>query len=75
MKDVGNFYVETNGRFRCECGSEHSRGALNGVDVYRCLRCGFTGKVPQLGKFNWHPDSVIDAEVQRDHIEGKQRMM
>lgn len=70
MRDTGNFYVETNGTFHCECGQEHGRGALNGVDVYRCLGCGWSGIPAKLATFNWHPDPEIDAEVQADHMNG-----
>lgn len=28
--------------FLCPCGASHDRGPVNGVDVYRCLRCGQT---------------------------------
>jgi hypothetical protein len=31
-------------RFICPvCQAQHDRGFVNGVDVYRCLRCGYTG--------------------------------
>ncbi len=31
-------------KFLCPaCGASHERGALNGVDVYRCLKCGYVG--------------------------------
>jgi carbon storage regulator len=35
------------GTFYCPCGGRHRRGAVNGGDVYRCLRCGeFRKAVP-----------------------------
>jgi len=31
-------------RFKCpDCGARHDRGYLNGVDIFRCLHCGYTG--------------------------------
>ena len=32
--------VDEDGTFRCPCGATHNRGAVNGTDVYKCLRCG-----------------------------------
>jgi predicted RNA-binding Zn-ribbon protein involved in translation (DUF1610 family) len=30
--------------FRCpQCGAEHDRGWINGVSMFRCLGCGYTG--------------------------------
>jgi Zn ribbon nucleic-acid-binding protein len=47
-------------RFVCPtCKAEHTRGYFNGVDVFRCLRCGYTG-------FGHHPDPEIDREIQAD---------
>lgn len=37
------------GWFYCACGASHDRGPLNGVDVYRCLRCGTTTKCKRYG--------------------------
>jgi hypothetical protein len=31
------------------CGAQHNRGAFDGVDVYRCLRCGNFSKGPNTG--------------------------
>jgi len=33
-------FVSQDGTFHCSCGGTHRRGALNGYDVFRCLRCG-----------------------------------
>ena len=31
--------------FTCpECGAQHDRGWVDGVETYRCLRCGYVGK-------------------------------
>lgn len=32
-------------RFKCpDCGARHDRGYLNGVDIFRCLNCGYLGR-------------------------------
>jgi rubredoxin len=47
-------------RFVCpSCGDSHGRGPVNGVDSYRCLKCGYVGR-------GHHPDPEIDAEVAAD---------
>ncbi|MGC4033704.1 MAG: hypothetical protein QM754_18620 [Tepidisphaeraceae bacterium] len=38
-------FVDESGTFHCPGGHSHSRGPINGVDVYRCLSCGKTFKV------------------------------
>lgn len=38
------------------CGARHTRGFLNGVDVFRCLRCGYVGH-------GFHTDPDIDQQV------------
>ena len=30
-------------RWRCPCGTEHSRGHFETVGIHRCLACGYTG--------------------------------
>jgi rubredoxin len=51
--------------FTCpRCGAQHSRGALNGVDVYRCLRCGYVGH-------GYHADYEIDLDIARDAAEAE----
>jgi hypothetical protein len=30
-------------RWRCPCGTEHSRGHFGAIGVHRCLTCGYTG--------------------------------
>jgi hypothetical protein len=30
-------------RWRCICGTEHSRGHVGAIGVHRCLACGYTG--------------------------------
>jgi rubredoxin len=43
--------------FDCpRCGASHDRGYLNGVDIFRCLGCGYVGH-------GFHPDEQIDHEV------------
>lgn len=37
--------VDVKGTFHCHCGAKHNRGAVNGVDVYRCIKCGSMLKV------------------------------
>lgn len=44
-------------RFECpRCGTAHERGYINGVDTFRCLRCGYIGH-------GFHPDPSIDRAV------------
>ena len=38
------------------CSAEHDRGYINGVDTFRCLRCGYVGH-------GFHPDGAIDREI------------
>lgn len=46
--------------FKCPtCNAEHDRGYLNGVDIFRCLHCGYVGH-------GFHPDAEIDREVFAD---------
>jgi Zn ribbon nucleic-acid-binding protein len=50
-------------QFECPtCGARHARGFVNGVDVFRCLRCGYSG-------YGHHTDPEIDAAVQAEHVE------
>jgi hypothetical protein len=43
--------------FTCpRCEHCHSRGFLNGIDVFRCLHCGYVGH-------GFHPDPEIDRAV------------
>lgn len=30
-------------RWRCTCGTEHSRGHFGTIGVHRCLACGYVG--------------------------------
>lgn len=49
--------------FQCPtCNAEHRRGFLDGVSLFRCLRCGYMGH-------GFHPDPEIDREVYADHCE------
>lgn len=49
--------------FQCPaCNAEHWRGFLDGVSLFRCLRCGYQGH-------GFHPDSDIDRDVYADHVE------
>jgi hypothetical protein len=37
--------------FSCpQCSAQHSRGTVNGVDVYRCLKCGWSGRLDKKGR-------------------------
>ena len=43
--------------FTCpSCGARHARGWVNGVDTFRCLKCGYQGH-------GFHPDAEIDFIV------------
>lgn len=47
--------------FKCTtCGAEHRRGFLDGVSLFRCLRCGYQGH-------GFHPDAETDREVYAEH--------
>jgi hypothetical protein len=49
-------------KFECPtCGATHERGFVNGVDAFRCLRCGYSG-------YGFHSDPVIDKEVYIEHL-------
>jgi rubredoxin len=44
--------------FTCpECGAQHDRGWVDGVETYRCLGCGYTGK-------NSNPRPMSDEEFE-----------
>lgn len=38
------------------CAAEHTRGYLDGVRLFRCLRCGYQG-------YGFHPDPEIDKSL------------
>ena len=38
------------------CDATHDRGYFNGVDIFRCLKCGYIGH-------GLHPDPDIDEQV------------
>lgn len=47
--------------FECpSCGARHTRGFLNGVDVFRCLHCGYVGH-------GFHTDPEIDRAMLVEH--------
>lgn len=49
-------------RFKCPvCDAEHDRGFVDGVSVFRCLGCGYTGH-------GFHPDPSIDRECLAEHV-------
>ena len=49
--------------FRCHtCDAEHRRGFVNGVDVFRRLRCGYTGH-------GFTADTESDKLAYREHQE------
>lgn len=45
MSDNERIAFVANGKYHCPCGATHERGPVNGVDVYRCLKCGSAFKV------------------------------
>lgn len=46
--------------FLCpRCGAAHERGYVDGVALFRCLRCGYLGR-------GYHPDPATDAEIARE---------
>lgn len=48
-------------KFECPtCGTTHGRGFLDGVSVFRCLKCGHQGH-------GFHPDHAIDLEIFAEH--------
>jgi rubredoxin len=50
--------------FKCPCcGAEHTRGFIDLVSVFRCLKCGYMG-------YGFHPDKTIDEAVFADHEQG-----
>ena len=49
--------------FECpSCGARHDRGFVDGVCMFRCLRCGYQGH-------GFHPDAEIDRQVYADHLD------
>lgn len=47
-------------RFACPgCNAQHDRGYLNGVDLFRCLGCGYVGH-------GHHPDAEADRAIHLD---------
>ena len=47
--------------FHCPvCDAEHWRGFVDGVSLFRCLRCGYAGH-------GFHGDPTIDREIYADH--------
>lgn len=49
------------------CKAEHFRGFLDGVCLFRCLRCGYQGH-------GFHPDREIDHELYAQHVEGNESL-
>jgi len=48
-------------RFECPtCGACHDRGFVDGVSVFRCLRCGYLGH-------GFHPDADVDRDLFAEH--------
>jgi hypothetical protein len=45
-------FVDDVGIFHCPCGYVHGRGPINGVDVYRCLKCGQSFRVRGVVKLS-----------------------
>jgi hypothetical protein len=51
--------------FTCPCcEAEHTRGYIDGVALFRCLRCGYQG-------YGFHPDPDIDRGVYLEHVEAE----
>jgi hypothetical protein len=49
--------------FECPtCGAHHTRGFVNGVDVFRCLRCGYMGH-------GFSDDPEADRLAHEEHVE------
>jgi len=57
--------VDESGKFHCPCGASHSRGAVNGVDAYRCLKCGNTYRVRGVAELRKRPDDTAGRSVER----------
>jgi len=52
--------------FECpRCHRAHTRGFVNGVDTFRCMNCGYTGR-------GFHPDPEVDAEVTKEIREAQE---
>lgn len=52
---------ETPIHFTCPCcEAQHTRGYVDGVALFRCLRCGYQG-------YGFHPDAEIDKGVYEEH--------
>jgi len=50
-------------KFKCPtCHAEHARGFLDGVSLFRCLRCGYQGH-------GFNSDPEVDRLVFLDHQE------
>lgn len=48
-------------QFECPtCGASHDRGFVDGVSLFRCLRCGYQGH-------GFHPDPETDRAVYAEH--------
>lgn len=48
--------------FQCPtCDAEHHRGFIDGVSLFRCLRCDYHG-------YGFHSDPAIDRQVYEDHL-------
>lgn len=49
--------------FACpRCEARHSRGYVNGVDLFRCLGCGYVGH-------GLHPDEDVDQAAFEEAVE------
>lgn len=68
--------VDECGKFHCPCGATHSRGPINGSDVYRCLGCGTSYRVAGVAelrsdeqeppKLERHPAFITKPRVSRE---------
>lgn len=50
-----------------QCFASHRRGFVDGVCVFRCLRCGYQGH-------GFHADLEIDREVYSDFLEANKHL-
>jgi hypothetical protein len=54
-------------KFVCPCcAAEHQRGYVDGVCLFRCLGCGYSG-------YGFHPDPVVDRELFEEHTASNSR--
>jgi hypothetical protein len=53
-------------QFECpKCSARHTRGFVNGVDVFRCLKCGYLGH-------GFHADPEADLAAFQEHCDSNE---